>query len=52
MDTRSTTAESRPDKPEELIGLIDCGRASERTKGWPNQVLFEFGAPPFNTMPG
>ena len=31
-------------------GLIDCGRASERTQGVPLLLLFELGTPPTNKL--
>ena len=31
-------------------GLIDCGRASERTQGVPFLLLFELGTPPSNKL--
>jgi hypothetical protein len=33
----------------EIPELRDCGRASERTKGVPNQFRYEASFPPFNT---
>ena len=30
--------------------LVDCGRASELTRGLPLQLLFELGWPPNNKM--
>lgn len=30
--------------------LIDCGRASTRTRGMPFQLLWEGGFAPFNTI--
>jgi len=31
-------------------GMIDCGRASERTQGVPFLLLFELGTPPTNKL--
>jgi hypothetical protein len=31
-------------------GIIDCGRASERTQGVPLLLLFELGTPPTNRL--
>jgi hypothetical protein len=31
-------------------GIIDCGRASERTQGVPFLLLFELGTPPTNKL--
>jgi hypothetical protein len=30
--------------------LVDCGSASERTKGFPFLLLFEFAWPPFDRL--
>lgn len=30
--------------------LVDCGRASDLTRGLPYQILHELGWPPFNRM--
>jgi hypothetical protein len=32
------------------FGLVDCGRASERTQGVPLLLLFELGTPPTNKL--
>ena len=32
------------------LGLIDCGRASQRTKGTTILLFFEFATPPFNWL--
>jgi len=32
----------------EAVGLIDCGRASERTQGFHTLLLLELGVPPNN----
>ena len=32
------------------LGIIDCGRASERTQGVPLLLLFELGTPPNNKL--
>jgi hypothetical protein len=32
------------------LGMIDCGRASERTKGTSLLLFFENGIPPFNWL--
>jgi hypothetical protein len=31
-------------------GIVDCGRASERTQGVPLLLLFELGTPPTNKL--
>ena len=40
--------ESTPVRANEAVELIDCGRASERTKGSTLRQSFEFGFPPFH----
>ena len=30
--------------------LNDCGVVSQKTQGWPNQIFYEHGFPPFNTV--
>ncbi len=32
------------------LGMIDCGRASERTKGTSLLLWLEFGVPPLNWL--
>ena len=32
------------------LGIVDCGRASERTQGVPLLLLFELGTPPTNKL--
>ena len=32
------------------FGIVDCGRASERTQGVPLLLLFELGTPPTNKL--
>lgn len=34
----------------DAVEIIDCGRASERTKGTPLLILTENGWPPFNWL--
>jgi hypothetical protein len=34
----------------ERLGIMDCGRASERTQGVPLLLLFELGTPPTNKL--
>lgn len=34
----------------EAVGMIDCGRASKRTKGTSILLFLEFGAPPFDWL--
>ena len=34
----------------EVVQLLDCGRASERTRGTSFLILFELGAPPLNKL--
>ncbi len=35
-------------RAEDAVEIIDCGRASERTKGGFLLILLERGSPPFN----
>jgi hypothetical protein len=35
----------------ELVALVDCGKASEVTKGLPYFWLIEGGPPPYNKLP-
>ena len=37
-------------RAEEAIGMVDCGQASERTRGVPMFILLELGIPPFNWL--
>jgi hypothetical protein len=37
-------------RAEDAVEIIDCGRASERTKGVPMLVLIELGTPPYNWL--
>ena len=37
-------------QPTEAVAIIDCGRASERTRGTSFLILFELGAPPLNKL--
>ena len=34
----------------EVVELIDCGRVSKSTRGFPFMILFELGTPPYNTL--
>jgi hypothetical protein len=34
----------------EAVEMIDCGRASERTRGFPIFILFELGIPPNDSL--
>jgi hypothetical protein len=43
-------AESAQSKPVGPIALLDCGKASEVTKGVPYLVLYELGWPPFDRL--
>ena len=36
----------KPAKTTEVVAIIDCGRASERTRGLLAFFLFELGIPP------
>ncbi len=47
----SITEKSRHVKQEQPIELIDCGRASEATRGVPLMLLFELAWPPNNKRP-
>ncbi len=46
----SHVIEGRHKENGEPIKLIDCGRASEATRGVPLHLLFELGWPPNNKM--
>jgi hypothetical protein len=35
-------------RAEDAVEIVDCGRASERTKGGILLVFLESGSPPFN----
>jgi hypothetical protein len=35
-------------RAEDAVEIIDCGRASERTKGVPLLIFLELGTPPFS----
>lgn len=35
-------------RTEDTVEVIDCGQASERTKGWGYGVSIEFGISPFD----
>ena len=37
-------------RAEDAVEIIDCGRASERTKGGFSLLLLEVGTPPFNWL--
>ena len=37
-------------RTSERLGIIDCGRASERTQGVPLLLMFELGTPPTNRL--
>jgi hypothetical protein len=37
-------------RAEDAVEIIDCGRASERTKGGFSLLLLEMGTPPFNWL--
>ena len=37
-------------RAEEAVEIIDCGRASERTKGSFQFILLELSNPPFNWL--
>ena len=34
----------------DVVRILDCGRASERTQGVPLLLLFELGTPPTNKL--
>ena len=34
----------------DAVEIIDCGRASERTRGVPLMLFFELGTPPSNKL--
>lgn len=47
----NTKTDSATKKPVEPIALLDCGKASEVTKGFPYFFYYEFGSPPFDRAP-
>lgn len=47
----SIAEKSRHEEQEQPIELIDCGRASEATRGVPLKLLLELGWPPNNKRP-
>jgi hypothetical protein len=53
-DIKMTVQATDAIAPEALAsgrsGMIDCGRASERTQGVPILPLFELGTPPTNKL--
>jgi hypothetical protein len=40
----------KPVEATEAAEIVDCGRVSERTRGFSWYILFEGGAPPNNKM--
>ena len=46
----ATDAVAPKDPAAGRSGIIDCGRASERTQGVPLLLLFELGTPPTNKL--
>jgi hypothetical protein len=38
-------------RAEDAVEIIDCGRASERTKGIPLLLFFEYGPAPYIYLP-
>ncbi len=40
----------KPVKATEVVAMIDCGRASERTRGTMYLILFELGFPPLDKL--
>jgi hypothetical protein len=47
----NTKIDNTQKKPVEPIALLDCGKASEVTKGFPYFFSYEFGSPPFDRAP-
>ena len=47
---QTTDAVAPEARTSERLGIIDCGRASERTQGVPLLLLFELGTPPTNKL--
>lgn len=47
----SSADKNRQQGQEHPIELIDCGRASEATRGYPLYPQFELGWPPNNRRP-
>jgi hypothetical protein len=51
MSTREVETDIKKTvRSTEVIHLMDCGRASERTQGIPLLLLFELGTPPANKL--
>jgi hypothetical protein len=51
MNTLEAETEiKKPVKATEVVGIIDCGRASERTRGTFFLILWELGIPPADKM--
>lgn len=44
----NTQIDNTQKKPVEPIALLDCGQASQVTKGVPYFVYYELAAPPFD----
>jgi hypothetical protein len=47
---QATAAVAPQARARDRSGIIDCGRASERTRGVPLLLLFELGTPPTNKL--
>jgi hypothetical protein len=50
MTVRATDAVAEQALARDRSGIVDCGRASERTQGVPLLLLFELGTPPTNKL--
>lgn len=47
---QATHAVAPEGRARDRLGVIDCGRASERTQGVPLLLLFELGTPPTDKL--
>ena len=51
MSTLEIETEIEEEVPAtEAVEIVDCGRATERTRGLPLLIFPEGGVPPFNTL--
>jgi hypothetical protein len=46
----ATDAAAPKGSASDRFGIVDCGRATERTQGVPLLLLFELGTPPTNKL--
>ena len=50
MKDTNTADERHGENEASCETLVDCGRASDLTRGLPYQILTELGWPPYNRM--